>query len=162
MTHLATHHKGNCSRLRNCLSQAPSQQPPGHFCLVIKMHQRIFASPETNVTSSHKLTHTSFCLLTSYLFFFHPRLSCCPDFIQVFKCLSFGETLILWEWWDTLTSHRVQVGSLTGQGLLLPAEQQLRPLRETFLNCLRQEPASRSQKCLPPVVDQVSLQVPGS
>lgn len=38
MNHLATHHKGNCFRLRNCLSQALSQQPPEHFCLVIKMH----------------------------------------------------------------------------------------------------------------------------
>lgn len=57
------------------------------------------------------------------LYFFHPRLIHCPDFIQVFKCLSFGETLMLSDWWDKLTSHHVQVGSLTGQGLLLPAKQ---------------------------------------
>lgn len=30
---------------------------------------------------------------------------------------------MLSDWWDKLTSHHVQVGSLTGQGLLLPAKQ---------------------------------------
>ena len=38
VNHLATHHKGNCSRLWNCLSRAPPEQPPERFCLVINMH----------------------------------------------------------------------------------------------------------------------------
>lgn len=30
---------------------------------------------------------------------------------------------MLREWWNKLTSHDVQEGNLTGQGLLLPAKQ---------------------------------------
>lgn len=70
VNHLATNHKGNCSRLRNCLFQTPSQQPPEHFYLEIKMHQRICASPA--YPSSHKLSYTGFCLLPQSYHFSTP------------------------------------------------------------------------------------------
>lgn len=92
VNYLATHHKGNCSRLRSCLSQTPSQQPPEHFCLVTIMHQRIFASPNTLPHPTN--CYTVFVCFPSLVFLSPQAITLCY-FIQLFKCLSFGKTLML-------------------------------------------------------------------